>query len=109
VTPCLAQVGRYISIPKSYATFVPGSIVAGMVRGMLSAAGFPARREGVRACVVAFACACMCVGDHVGGRAHVRICFGKKEDGAARGGASRARRAGRKGADGAARDPARAL
>ncbi|KAI8476461.1 MAG: component of TRAPP complex [Monoraphidium minutum] len=36
-------VGRYISIPKSYATFVPGSIVAGIVRGMLSAAGFPAR------------------------------------------------------------------
>lgn len=36
-------VGKYISIPKSYATFVPGSIAAGMVRGMLDAAGFPAR------------------------------------------------------------------
>jgi hypothetical protein len=37
------QVGRYISVPRSYATFVPGSIVAGIVRGMLDAAGFPAQ------------------------------------------------------------------
>lgn len=37
------MVGRYISIPRSYATFVPGSIVAGIVRGMLAASGFPAR------------------------------------------------------------------
>lgn len=36
-------VQKYISVPKSYATFVPGSIVAGMVRGLLDAAGFPAR------------------------------------------------------------------
>ena len=36
-------VQKYISIPKSYGTFVPGSIVAGMVRGLLDAAGFPAR------------------------------------------------------------------
>ncbi|GBF89122.1 hypothetical protein Rsub_01839 [Raphidocelis subcapitata] len=39
-------VGRYISVPRSYATFVPGSIVAGIVRGMLDAAGFPAHRGG---------------------------------------------------------------
>eukprot|EP00878_Enallax_costatus_P027308 GHUV01029379.1.p1 GENE.GHUV01029379.1~~GHUV01029379.1.p1 ORF type:complete len:124 (+),score=51.41 GHUV01029379.1:363-734(+) len=37
------MVGKFISIPKSYSSFVPGSIVAGMVRGMLDAAGFPAR------------------------------------------------------------------
>lgn len=36
-------VGRFISIPKSYSSFVPGSLVAGIVRGMLDAAGFPAR------------------------------------------------------------------
>lgn len=36
-------VNKYISIPKSYSTFVPGSIVAGMVRGILDAAGFSAR------------------------------------------------------------------
>jgi hypothetical protein len=41
--PPTPQVGRYISVPRSYATFVPGSIVAGIVRGMLDAAGFPAR------------------------------------------------------------------
>jgi hypothetical protein len=39
-------VQKYISVPKSYATFVPGSIVAGMVRGLLDAAGFPARWVG---------------------------------------------------------------
>lgn len=36
-------VGKFISIPKSYSSFVPGSLVAGVVRGMLDAAGFPAR------------------------------------------------------------------
>ncbi|KAF8072777.1 trappc5 [Scenedesmus sp. PABB004] len=36
-------VGKFISIPRSYASFVPGSLVAGIVRGMLAAAGFPAR------------------------------------------------------------------
>lgn len=36
-------VGRFISIPRAYASFVPGSLVAGVVRGMLDAAGFPAR------------------------------------------------------------------
>jgi hypothetical protein len=36
-------VGRFITIPKSYSSFVPGSLVAGVVRGMLDAAGFPAR------------------------------------------------------------------
>ena len=36
-------VGKFISIPKSYSSFVPGSLVAGIVRGMLEAAGFPAR------------------------------------------------------------------
>lgn len=36
-------IGKYISIPKSYSSFVPGSLVAGIVRGMLDAAGFPAR------------------------------------------------------------------
>jgi hypothetical protein len=35
--------GRFISIPRSYGSFVPGSLVAGIVRGMLDAAGFPAR------------------------------------------------------------------
>uniref|UniRef100_A0A383WCE3 Trafficking protein particle complex subunit n=1 Tax=Tetradesmus obliquus TaxID=3088 RepID=A0A383WCE3_TETOB len=35
--------GRFISIPKSYSSFVPGSLVAGIVRGMLDSAGFPAR------------------------------------------------------------------
>lgn len=34
---------RFISVPKSYASFVPGSLVAGIVRGMLDAAGLPAR------------------------------------------------------------------
>jgi hypothetical protein len=36
-------IGRFISIPRSYASFVPGSLAAGVVRGMLDAAGFPAR------------------------------------------------------------------
>lgn len=37
-------VGKFISIPKrDYSSFVPGSLVAGIVRGMLDAAGFPAR------------------------------------------------------------------
>lgn len=36
-------VGKFISIPKSYSSFVPGSLVAGIVRGMLDTAGFPAR------------------------------------------------------------------
>eukprot|EP00879_Flechtneria_rotunda_P030242 GHRR01032849.1.p2 GENE.GHRR01032849.1~~GHRR01032849.1.p2 ORF type:complete len:105 (+),score=43.59 GHRR01032849.1:652-966(+) len=36
-------ISKYISIPKSYSSFVPGSLVAGIVRGMLDAAGFPAR------------------------------------------------------------------
>lgn len=37
-------VGKYISIPKrDFSSFVPGSLVAGIIRGMLDAAGFPAR------------------------------------------------------------------
>jgi hypothetical protein len=31
-----------VSVPRGYATFVPGSLVAGVVRGMLDAAGLPA-------------------------------------------------------------------
>jgi hypothetical protein len=39
--------GKFISIPKrDYSSFVPGSLVAGIVRGMLDAAGFPARWVG---------------------------------------------------------------
>ena len=34
---------RYVSVPKSYGSFNPGGLVAGMVRGMLDTAGFPAR------------------------------------------------------------------
>lgn len=41
-------VGKFISIPKSYSSFVPGSLVAGIVRGMLDTAGFPARSVGAR-------------------------------------------------------------
>ncbi|MEW5298598.1 MAG: hypothetical protein WDW38_000673 [Sanguina aurantia] len=36
-------VNRYISVPKTYGSFNPGAVVAGIVRGMLEAAGFPAR------------------------------------------------------------------
>lgn len=36
-------VNKYISVPKSYGSFNPGAVAAGMVRGMLDAAGFPAR------------------------------------------------------------------
>eukprot|EP00878_Enallax_costatus_P041907 GHUV01048831.1.p1 GENE.GHUV01048831.1~~GHUV01048831.1.p1 ORF type:complete len:162 (+),score=35.21 GHUV01048831.1:363-848(+) len=46
------MVGKFISIPKSYSSFVPGSIVAGMVRGMLDAAGFPARWVSICGCSI---------------------------------------------------------
>lgn len=38
-------VTRYISVPKTYSSsqLHPGAVVAGIVRGMLDAAGFPAR------------------------------------------------------------------
>eukprot|EP00983_Pelagomonas_calceolata_P031590 990382-Pelagomonas_calceolata.AAC.3 len=34
---------RFISVPKTYGGFTAGSLAAGMVRGMLASAGFPAR------------------------------------------------------------------
>ncbi|GAX80659.1 hypothetical protein CEUSTIGMA_g8094.t1 [Chlamydomonas eustigma] len=34
---------RYVSVPKSYGSFNPGGLVAGIIRGMLGTAGFPAR------------------------------------------------------------------
>ncbi|KAG1678957.1 hypothetical protein FOA52_013020 [Chlamydomonas sp. UWO 241] len=34
---------RFVSVPKSYGAFNPGALVAGIVRGLLDAAGFPAR------------------------------------------------------------------
>ncbi|KAF5830224.1 NO signaling/Golgi transport ligand-binding domain-containing protein [Dunaliella salina] len=34
---------RFISVPKAYGGFTAGSLAAGMVRGMLACAGFPAR------------------------------------------------------------------
>ena len=34
---------RYVSVPKSYGSFNPGGLVAGIVRGMLDTAGFQAR------------------------------------------------------------------
>lgn len=34
---------RFVSVPKSYGSFNPGALVAGMIRGMLDAAGFAAR------------------------------------------------------------------
>ena len=37
------MVNRYISVPKTYGTFNPGAVVAGIVRGMLQSAGFAAR------------------------------------------------------------------
>ena len=37
---------RYVSVPKSYGSFNPGGLVAGIVRGMLDTAGFPARSGG---------------------------------------------------------------
>eukprot|EP00882_Tetradesmus_deserticola_P019443 GHRQ01020929.1.p2 GENE.GHRQ01020929.1~~GHRQ01020929.1.p2 ORF type:complete len:105 (+),score=41.65 GHRQ01020929.1:1196-1510(+) len=53
--------GRFISIPKSYSSFVPGSLVAGIVRGMLDSAGFPAR-WGCCGCRVTMLCVlCYCV------------------------------------------------
>lgn len=36
-------VNRYISVPRSYSSFNPGALVAGIVRGLLTSAGFPAR------------------------------------------------------------------
>ncbi|KXZ44731.1 hypothetical protein GPECTOR_63g56 [Gonium pectorale] len=36
-------ISRYISVPKSYEPFNPGTLAAGMMRGMLDGAGFPAR------------------------------------------------------------------
>mmetsp|Transcript_13738 Transcript_13738/g.29539 ORF Transcript_13738/g.29539 Transcript_13738/m.29539 type:complete len:197 (+) Transcript_13738:184-774(+) len=36
-------VNRFISVPRSYGSFNSGSLVAGIVRGMLDAAGFSAR------------------------------------------------------------------
>jgi len=50
-------VGKFISVPKSYSSFVPGSLVAGIVRGMLEAAGFPARSV-KRQCVRGSTCEC---------------------------------------------------
>lgn len=37
---------RFISVPRSYGGFSAGSLAAGIVRGMLTAAGFPARWGG---------------------------------------------------------------
>lgn len=34
---------RYVSVPKSYGSFNPGALVAGMIRVMLESAGFRAR------------------------------------------------------------------
>lgn len=34
---------KYISVPRSYEPFNPGTLAAGMMRGMLDSAGFPAR------------------------------------------------------------------
>jgi hypothetical protein len=36
-------VSRYISVPRTYGSFTPAALVAGIVRGMLDAAGFAAR------------------------------------------------------------------
>jgi len=36
-------ISRFISVPKAYGGFTAGSLAAGMVRGMLMSAGFPAR------------------------------------------------------------------
>ncbi|PNH10708.1 Trafficking protein particle complex subunit 5 [Tetrabaena socialis] len=38
---------RYISIPRSYEAFNPGALVAGLMRGMLDSAGFPAKVSAV--------------------------------------------------------------
>jgi hypothetical protein len=35
-------ISRYISVPRSYGSFNPGALVAGVVRGILDTAGFPA-------------------------------------------------------------------
>jgi hypothetical protein len=35
---------RFVSVPKSYGSFNPGGLVAGIIRGMLDTAGFPARQ-----------------------------------------------------------------
>ena len=37
------MVSRYISVPRSYEPFNPGTLAAGMMRGMLDSAGFPSR------------------------------------------------------------------
>lgn len=34
---------RFVSVPKSYGSFNPGALVAGIIRGLLDAAGFPAQ------------------------------------------------------------------
>ncbi|EFJ44251.1 hypothetical protein VOLCADRAFT_76372 [Volvox carteri f. nagariensis] len=39
-------VSRYISVPRSYEPFNPGTLAAGIMRGMLDSAGFPARQGG---------------------------------------------------------------
>lgn len=39
---------KYISVPRSYEPFNPGTLAAGMMRGMLDSAGFPARYDTVR-------------------------------------------------------------
>lgn len=36
-------ISKFISVPKSYSSFNPGGLAAGIVRGMLDSAGFPAR------------------------------------------------------------------
>ncbi len=33
---------RYMSVPRSYGAFNPGALIAGVVRGILDTAGFPA-------------------------------------------------------------------
>jgi hypothetical protein len=36
-------ISRFVSVPRAYEGFNPGTLVAGMMRGMLDAAGFPCR------------------------------------------------------------------
>jgi len=43
ITDADLSVCRFVSVPRAYGGFHPGALVAGMVRGMLEAAGFPAR------------------------------------------------------------------
>ncbi len=43
ISDCDLLTSRFVSVPKSYGSFNPGGLVAGIIRGMLDAAGFPAR------------------------------------------------------------------